>query len=353
MQSEYRWHSDLDISAGSQSISETLIRIQQHTVNGNAGNGRKWGSNMSSIQTPVEKDAESESNKQLAVHVTRVGIIVNALLAVMKLTAGILAHSSAMISDAVNSISDVFSTFIVMIGVRISHRQRDEEHQFGHERMECVAAIVLSIILSATGITIGLSGIDKIRSGFTDNALQPPGALALVAAVITIIVKEWMYGFTGSAAKKTNSAALFASAWDHRSDALSSTGSFIGILGARLGYPVMDPIASVVICFFILKSAVDIFRKATDQMVDKSCDEGTIREMRHVIQKVKGVEHIDILRTRLFGNKIYAEVEITVKGSMTLLSAHNIAEEVHAEMEKNFPDVKHCMVHVNPDSDDR
>jgi len=304
-------------------------------------------------ETPAEKEAESESNKKLAVRVTAIGLFANVFLAVMKLTAGVLAHSSAMISDAVNSVSDVFSTFIVMIGVRAAHRQRDQEHQYGHERMECVAAIVLSVILAGTGFTIGISGIEKIRSGFLENSLRAPGILALVAAVATIVIKECLYVCTKSAADRTKSMALLASACDHRSDVLSSSCTFIGILGARMGLPVLDPIASVIICSFILKSAIDIFRKAMDQMVDKSCSEETIHSMKEVIRSVKGVEHIDILRTRLFGNKIYAEVEITVKGSITLLEAHAIAENVHAAMEENFPDVKHCMVHVNPDNDDR
>jgi len=307
---------------------------------------------MALENTPVEKEAESESNNKLAVRVTMIGLVFNASLAVFKLMAGILANSGAMISDAVNSVSDVFSTFIVLIGVKISHREKDQDHQYGHERMECVAAIVLSVILAATGTLIGVSGIEKIRMGMT-GTLTEPGVLALIAAVVSIVLKEWMYRFTKGAAEKTKSTALLASAWDHRSDALSSTGTFVGILGARMGLPVLDPIASVVICVFILKAAVQIFKKAMDQMVDKSCSKETEEQMKQVICAIKGVEHIDVLRTRLFGSKIYAEVEITVKGSMPLLEAHVIAENVHSAMEQNFPDVKHCMVHVNPDSDDR
>lgn len=299
-----------------------------------------------------DKTTTDESLKRLALKVTRVCIGLNAMLAVLKLTAGILAHSEAMISDAVNSTSDVFSTFIAMVGVKMAHKKSDEQHQFGHERMECVVSIILSTILVIVGIGIGVNGVEKIRTGMS-GTLEMPGVLALVAAVISITVKSLMYHYTRLAADKTNSIALMASAMDHRSDVLSTSGTFVGILGARLGFPVLDPIASVVTCFFIMRSAVDIFRKATDQMVDKSCDPLTENQMRDTIMAVKGVEHIDALRTRLFGNKIYAEVEITVKGSITLLAAHTIAEEVHAGMEEHYPDVKHCMVHVNPDTDDR
>ena len=144
-----------------------------------------------------------------------------------------------------------------------------------------------------------------------------------------------------------------ADAWHHRSDALSSIGAFIGILGARLGYPVLDPAASVIICLFIAKAAIDIFRDAIDKMVDHSCDNETAEQMKQVIAAISGVEHIDLIRTRLFGSKIYVDIEIAVDGGLTLRKAHAIAENVHLSIEKAFPDVKHCMVHVNPAEDKR
>ncbi len=143
-----------------------------------------------------------------------------------------------------------------------------------------------------------------------------------------------------------------ADAWHHRSDALSSIGAFIGILGARMGYPILDPIASVVICIFIAKAAIDIFRDAIDKMVDHSCDEKTVQEMRKVILETEGVQRIDVLRTRLFGSKIYVDIEIAADDDMTLKEAHTIAEKVHRSIEKKFAEVKHCMVHVNPVSEE-
>lgn len=294
-----------------------------------------------------EKSSDS-SEKIIAMKVSAVSIIVNILLSVIKLVAGIIAKSGAMISDAIHSASDVFSTFVVMIGVSVSSRQSDKDHPYGHERLECVASIILAVVLAVTGLGIGADGIEKITSG-NYSELAVPGILALIAAVVSIIVKECMYWYTRAAAKKINSGALMADAWHHRSDALSSIGSFAGIFGARLGFPVLDPAASVLICIFIEKAAVDIFKDAVDKMVDKSCNDETVDKMKEIILSVEGVKGIDEIKTRLFGSKIYVEVEILMNASCTLIESHDTAEEVHMTIENNFPDVKHCTVHVNPD----
>lgn len=289
----------------------------------------------------------SKDMKKTAMRVSVVSIIVNVVLSLLKLIAGIAAGSGAMISDAVHSASDVFSTFIVIIGVNVSSKESDEKHQYGHERMECVASIVLAVILALTGIGIGAAGIEKIAAG-SCGGLSVPGMPALIAAVISIVVKEWMYWYTRGAAKKIHSGALMADAWHHRSDALSSVGAFIGIFGARMGFAILDPVASVVICLFILKAAYDIFKDAVDKMIDKSCDEETVEQIREVITEQEGVEGIDEIRTRLFGAKMYVDVEIEADGRKTLNETHAIAECVHAAIEEHFPEVKHCMVHVNP-----
>lgn len=300
-------------------------------------------------QKKVKQGGEAKTTKQLAMHVSTVSIVVNVLLSLLKLLAGIFARSGAMISDAVHSASDVFSTFIVIIGVSVAEKKSDKEHPYGHERMECVASVVLAVILAITGFGIGIVGIEKVMAGNYSN-LQVPGLLALIVALISIATKEWMYWYTRAAARKINSGALMADAWHHRSDALSSMGAFVGILGARMGFPILDPIASIVICLFIEKAAFDIFKDAMDKMVDKSCSDEVIEEMREVILIHDEVNAIDELRTRLFGAKIYVEVEIAVDAEKNLLEAHDIAEAVHDNIEGHFPDVKHCMVHVNPDS---
>lgn len=292
---------------------------------------------------------EKSSEQKIAMKVSVTSIIINVVLSTLKFVAGIVAGSGAMISDAVHSASDVFSTFIVIIGFRISGKASDREHQYGHERLECIASIILAIILFATGVGIGISGIEKIMGGNGED-LVIPGTLALVAAVISIAVKEWMYWFTRAAAKKINSGSLMADAWHHRSDALSSVGSFIGILGARLGFPILDPIASVVICIFIGKAAYDIFKDSIEKLIDKACDEETLKEMEELIKNQEGVIKIDLIKTRLFGSKIYVDIEIGVDENKSLQEAHGIAHLVHDAIENMFPEVKHCMVHVNPEN---
>lgn len=300
------------------------------------------------MDTEKLNEEKSASAEKLAMKVSVVSIIVNLLLSLIKLLAGIFAKSGAMVSDAVHSASDVFSTFVVMIGISLAGKKPDKEHPYGHERLECVAAIILAVVLAATGIGIGIEGIKKIVEP-SAHPIDTPEIPALIAAVVSVLVKEAMFRYTKHAAKKVNSGALMADAWHHRSDALSSVGAFAGILGARLGYPVLDPLASVVICAFIEKAALEIFRDAVDKMVDKSCPEETVDAMRKVILKTDGVIGIDDIKTRLFGSKIYVEVEILMAASNTLVEAHDTAELVHDSIEKKFPDVKHCTVHVNPD----
>ena len=288
-----------------------------------------------------------EQEKKTAMRVSAVTIVWNVILSIFKLIAGIVGHSGAMISDAVHSASDVFSTIIVILGINIASRQSDDDHQYGHDRLECVAAILLAVVLFATGIGIGIGGINKIIEG-TAGKDEIPGMIALIAAVASIVVKEGMFWYTRSAAKKINSGALMADVWHHRSDALSSIGALIGIGGARLGFPVLDPIASVIICVFIVKAAYDIFKDAVDKMVDKSCDEETEEKMRQLIKEQTGVLKVDVLRTRLFGAKMYVDIEIAADGDITLREGHEIAQVVHDKVEEEFPLVKHCMVHVNP-----
>lgn len=285
--------------------------------------------------------------EKTAMRVSTVSIVANFVLTVFKLLAGVIAHSGAMISDAIHSASDVFSTIVVIIGIRISRKASDKDHPYGHERLECVAAIVLATILAFTGLGIGYTALGKIVGG--DYAgLAVPGQLALVAAVVSILVKEAMYQYTKICARQIDSSALMADAWHHRSDALSSVGALIGIGGARLGFPILDPVASVVICVFIEKAAYEIFMDAVDKMVDKACDEETERALAQCAMDQAGVLGVDLLHTRVFGNKIYVDIEIRADGEETLRQAHSIAERVHDSIEKNFPKVKHIMVHVNP-----
>ncbi len=290
---------------------------------------------------------QNNDTEKIAVKTSVVTIILNFALTAFKLIAGILGNSMAMISDAVHSASDVVSTVIVIIGVKISAKAPDKNHEFGHERFECVAAIVLSVLLLGTGAVIGYNGINNIVMQ-AYNTLKMPTYLALSAAIVSIVVKEGMFWYTRAAAKKINSGALKADAWHHRSDALSSIGSLIGIVGAMCGVMILDSIASIVICLLIIKAAVDIFMDAIKKMTDQACDSQTEKDIKDFISSCDGVKRVDSLMTRLFGNRIYVIAEIACDKDLPLYSAHAIAEEVHDGIEEKFPLVKHVTVHVNP-----
>ena len=244
------------------------------------------------------------TNQKIVNRLSRVGIIGNILLSAFKLFAGIAGKSGAMVSDSVHSLSDVFATLIAFIGVKLSQRSADSRHPYGHERFECVASLVLGVILALTGLGIGWAGVQKLLGG-NYAQLAVPTALPLVAAAVSIAVKEGMYWYTMYYAKKLDSAAFVADAWHHRSDAFSSIGSFLSIGAAKLGFPIMDPIASVVICLFILKVAYDIIRDSLRKMLDTSCSNDVEQQMQDFISAQDGVE-------------------------------------------QQFPHVKHVMIHVNP-----
>ena len=283
--------------------------------------------------------------KKIVSKLSTIGILGNVLLAAFKLISGILGNSGAMISDAVHSLSDVFATLIAYLGVRMSKRPEDEEHPYGHERFECVASLILGIILAITGLGIGYTGVHKI---IEPSELEVPTLLPLIAAVVSIAVKEGMFWYTMYYAKKLDSSAFKADAWHHRSDAISSVGSFIGIGLAKIGYPVMDPIASIIICLCILKVSYDITKDALEKMLDTSCSKEFEEDVQKFVRQQPGVEGIDLFHTRQFGNKIYVELEISVNRNSSLVKAHETAENVHKSLEEQFPSIKHVMIHVNP-----
>ncbi len=290
---------------------------------------------------------QSNNIEKVAVRVAVTTIIMNAALTVFKLLAGIFGKSYALISDAIHSASDVFSTIIVLLGIKISAKKADKNHPFGHERFECVAAIVLAVVLFATGVGIGYSGISNIVTKEYEN-FEIPKIIALVAAAVSIVVKEGMFWYTYIAAKKVNSSALKADAWHHRSDALSSIGSLVGVIGGLCGVKILDSVACIVICLLILKAAIQIFWDAIKKMTDEACDEKTENEIKSFISNCEGVWRVDKLLTRMFGNRIYVIAEIACKADIPLYEAHSIAETVHKGIERQFPLVKHVTVHVNP-----
>lgn len=287
---------------------------------------------------------EESERKKIANKISLTTLVTNVVLSFIKVIAGIVAHSNAMIADGVHTVSDVITTVAVMVGMNFSTKPDDAEHPYGHEKMEAVVAIMLSLVLMATALGIGYSGIQTI----IHKSYTRPGLLAIIAAIVSIISKEWMYRYTVKAANQIQSSAMKADAWHHRSDALSSIGTLIGITGAKLGFTILDPIASLVVCILIVKVGVDIFIQSFNQLIDRSADKQTIEQIKENIWSVEGVKNIDEVKTRMHGSKIYVDVEIAVDSANTVGQGHEIAENVHQCIEKTVSNVKHCMVHVNP-----
>ena len=293
----------------------------------------------------VNKDGDSNVSTAVMMKVSKISVASNVALTAFKLVAGIVGKSSAMVADAVHSLSDVAGSALVMFGAKISGKGSDADHPYGHERLECVVSLILANILILVGAGIGYNGIKDLTD---PSSLAVPGALALVAAVVSLVSKEALFWYTRRAAKSINSVSLMAEAWHHRSDALSSIGSFIGILGGLLGVPVLQPIACLVIAVMILKVAVDIYKDTFSRLVDRSAEQKTVEELGRIAGNVKGVIGVDDIKTRLFGSKIYVDLEIACDSRLTLEEAHNIAESVHHAVERCRSDIKHCTVHVNP-----
>jgi cation diffusion facilitator family transporter len=285
---------------------------------------------------------------RLGVKASWITILANVILSAIKIAAGIIGRSSAMLADGVHTLSDVLTTFVVLMGLKISSKEADEKHPYGHEKYEPVFAKLLSILLGATGLYIGYEGIKVLRSG----DIQIPGRVALIAAIISIATKEVMYRYTIKVARKIKSLSMEADAWHHRSDALSSVGTFVGILGARLGLKILDPIAAIIVSVFIIKVGIDLYIESVRGLVDEAADGETISKIEELTYSIEDVKGIRDLKTRIFGNKIYVDIDILVKGDITVTEGHDIAEKVHDLIEENIEDVKHCMVHVEPELND-
>ncbi len=273
-----------------------------------------------------------------------VTIVVNVLLSVIKILAGIFGRSGALIADGIHSVSDVITTVLAYVGVKMSDKVDDENHQYGHEKYEPVMGKLLATVLFITAVMLAYSATKDLQSG----VIEKPTVLPLIAAVLSIIVKEWMYRYTLKGALVLESSALKADAWHHRSDALSSLGSFVGVGGALLGYAILEPVVTFGIAALIMKVAVDIYLQSIKALMDVAADDKTVDDIRKVINSVDGVQSIDLLKTRIHGNRIYVDVEIGVFMDLTVKVAHDIAEEVHDLLEASNKKIKHCMVHVNP-----
>lgn len=271
-------------------------------------------------------------------------IIINLLLGIFKISAGFLGHSTAMIADGFHTASDVITTLLVIIGLKISNKAADNEHPYGHEKFEPIFGKLISLFLGFTGIIIGYKGFIALINGHYTT----PTPIALIAAFVSIAVKEVMYWYTIKTAHKIKSISMEADAWHHRSDALSSVGTFIGILGATLGFTFLDPLTAVVVCFFIIKISIDLYMQSVNQLIDKAADTKTIEKLKTLALSIDGVNEIHDMKTRISGSKFYVDIEIGINPSLTVLEGHTIATKVHDLIESSIPDVKHCMVHMEP-----
>ena len=301
------------------------------------------------------------AKKRLAVkgmleRVAAVGVIGNIMLVALKLAAGLIGRSNAMVSDAIHSLSDVLATLVAYLGATFSNAPEDKTHPYGHEQFETIATFLVGLSLLGTGAAVCYQGVVAVFRELyvmTTPEAAPasrvvPTALPLFAAIVSIVVKEAMFWYTLFYANKLNSPAFRADAWHHRTDAFSSIGALVGIVGARMGLPILDPLASIVISGFILWIAFKILRGSASQMVDTACDDEFISQMGRLILETPGVDRLDLVRTRKFGSRVFVETEIAVDGNLSLFEAHRIATEVHNAIERDFDSVKHVMVHVNP-----
>ena len=286
----------------------------------------------------------SEQAKR-GVRTSLISIVASIALSIIKLASGILGKSSALVSDGANSLSDVVSYSVVMGGLAASDRKADTNHQYGHEKLESVISVLLAIVIFITAVGIGYRGIRQIGQ---IEALAIPTMLPLLGAIVSIFVKFFLFLYTRKEASITGLNSLKALTTDHLTDMLSSAGALIGVLGARLGFPVLDPIASVIIALLILRSAGEVFRSAVNVLMDVSVDNRTQKELEQAILSNHHVQQIDVLRTRSVGAGFYVEVEICCCRHLKLHEAHDVAEEIHDRIEKDFPKVRHVMVHTNP-----
>ena len=273
----------------------------------------------------------------------------NGFLAIMKMLAGIFGNSGVLISDAINSIGDIATNVVVYISALFSRKEKDEKHPYGHEKYDSIISIFLGVAIIITAIGVGKAAIEKLYDYFVNGVdIISPKWFALGAAILTIAIKEFLFQKTKREAKQSRSSALMAQAWDHRSDTIASFGAVIGITGAMLGQGYLDPIASIVIALFILRVGYKIVLSGVSQVVDESADPEVVKLIEDIVNKHSEVKSIDMIKTRMFGMKIYVDLEIGLDHTLTLEEAHDIAETIHDEIEGEITEVIHCMIHVNP-----
>lgn len=296
-------------------------------------------------------ESEKSSREKGIYKVTIVGSVVNFLLLVFKFFAGITGHSAAMLADAVHSLSDFITDIVVIVFVRIAGKPEDKGHDYGHGKYETLATVIIGLLLLCVGFGIFWNGASSIYTFLQGGQLESPGVVALVAALVSIVSKEILYQYTVIQGKKLNSQAVVANAWHHRSDALSSIGTAIGIGGAILlgdHWRVLDPIAAVVVSFFIMKVSVQLLIPCVDELLEKSLPDDVEKEIEQTVLSFPGVSQPHHLRTRRIGNYYAIELHVRMDGKITLEEAHSTATAIENKLKEMFGKGTHVGIHVEP-----
>ncbi len=275
---------------------------------------------------------------------TLVGLVTNIALAIFKMLAGIFGFSYAMIADAIHSMSDCLATGTVYVGLRIGERPPDESHPYGHANAETIAAFLVALIILATGVFVGVSAVDLIAQ----RHLETPATIALAAAAISIVIKEGMFHYTLKVGKRNNSPAVITNAWDHRSDAYSSVAALAGILGARLAFQYLDPIAGLVVSAFIVKMSFSLLRSNIGILMDERPEPAVLDSVKATVLKVGGVKAIDSIKVHRRGSTFTIDVEVAVDSNLTVEQGHQVASELKNNLQNKIEHVQDVMVHVNP-----
>lgn len=275
---------------------------------------------------------------------TSISVGTNLFLAVIKITAGLVGHSSVIIADGVDSLSDTFTTLLAYLGVWISGKKADESHPYGHERYEAILAKILALFL----FVVALGILYQARQEFLDPQSNIPTLFPLIAAIISIIAKVILSRYITYYAKIMNSSIYLADGKNYLNDAFASGGSLLGIYLARQGYPIFQPIFTVIISFMLFKIAFDLYVESIADLSDVAAPPEILEEIRQITQTFIQIKNIDLLKSRRHGKRYYVDMEIAMEADMSLKDAHAIAEKVHDEIEKKIPEIKHCMIHVNP-----
>lgn len=303
--------------------------------------------------TTVKQDEMAcAAGRQHAIYrVTIVGAVLNLVLIIFKMLAGILGRSGAMVADAVHSLSDFVTDVIVLVFVRISNKPRDVDHDYGHGKYETLATALIGVLLFVVGVGVLAGGCSSILAYLRGETLGQPGMVALWAAVVSVVTKEWLYRYTRAVGRRANSKAVVANAWHHRSDALSSVGTMVGVGGAILlgeDWRVLDPLAAVVVSVFILKVSADLVRPCVDELLEKSLPEDMERDITRLVLSAGGVAHLHNLCTRRIGNNVAIEFHICMDGNLSLTEAHRTASHIEELLREAYGERTHIVIHVEP-----